>query len=200
LLLTVLGELVVPDGNPVWTASLLYVLGGLGITEQTVRQTLARAADKGWITGERVGRQVRWSVRPAVTDILDDITQRVVSLNVAPEHWDGNGIFLNVTLPQEKRAVRRRLYSALSWAGFGNPAPGLWANPHVDRMGEVKTVIEELGLRESAIVSIGQLADACGSSRAAQIEPPPCTRARTTSTAGAPVPGEAIPLVTAVPG
>jgi hypothetical protein len=93
--------------------------------------------------------------------------------------------------------VRRRLYSALSWAGFGNAAPGLWANPHVDRMGEVKTVIEELGLRESAIVSIGQLADACGSSRAAQIEPPPCTRARTTSTAGAPVPGEAIPLVTA---
>jgi phenylacetic acid degradation operon negative regulatory protein len=65
-----------------------------------------------------------------------------------------------VTLPQEKRAVRRRLYSALSWAGFGNAAPGLWANPHVDRMGEVKTVIEELGLRESAIVSIGQLADA----------------------------------------
>jgi phenylacetic acid degradation operon negative regulatory protein len=29
-LLTVLGELVMPNGNSVWTSSLLYVLTGLG--------------------------------------------------------------------------------------------------------------------------------------------------------------------------
>ncbi|HZZ48901.1 MAG TPA: PaaX family transcriptional regulator, partial [Pseudonocardia sp.] len=74
LLLTVLGELVVPAGEPVWTASLLYVLAGLDVSEQTARQTLVRASDKGWITSERVGREVRWSVTPTVMKMLDDIT------------------------------------------------------------------------------------------------------------------------------
>jgi phenylacetic acid degradation operon negative regulatory protein len=159
LLLTVLGELVIPDRKPVWTASLLYVLTGLGVSEQAARQTIARAADKGWIVSERFGREVRWSVTPTVTEMLDDITQRVVSLNAAPEHWDGNGIFLIVTIPQEKKAVRKPLYSALGWAGFGNPAPGLWTSPHVDRLDEAKAVIEELGLRDSTITFVGRLTD-----------------------------------------
>lgn len=159
LLLTILGELVVPDGQPVWTASLLHVLTGLGVSEQAARQTISRAANAGWITSERLGRSVRWSATPKVKEMIDDITERVVSLNAAPEHWDGYGIFLNVTLPQEKKSTRRRLYSALGWAGFGNPIAGLWTSPHVDRLAETKAIIEELGLQESTIVSIGRLAD-----------------------------------------
>jgi len=159
LLLTILGELVVPGGKAVWTASLLYVLTGLGVSEQAARQAIARAADSGWIVGERFGREVSWSVTPTVTDLLDDITARVVSLYPAPERWDGNGIFLFVNVPQEKRAVRKRLYSALGWAGFGNPAPGLWTCPHVERLDEAKAVIEELGLRDSTITAVGRLAD-----------------------------------------
>jgi phenylacetic acid degradation operon negative regulatory protein len=158
LLLTLLGELVVPAGEPVWTASLLYVLTGLGVSEQAARQAIARASDAGWIAGERFGREVCWSVMPTVTELLEAITARVVSLHPAPERWDGNGIFLFVNVPQEKRAVRKRLYSALGWAGFGNPAPGLWTCPHVDRLDEAKAVIEELGLRDSTITAVGQLA------------------------------------------
>jgi phenylacetic acid degradation operon negative regulatory protein len=159
LLLTVLGELVIPDGEPAWTASLLYVLAGLGVSEQAARQTIARACDRGWITSERVGREVCWSVTSELTEMIDDTTQRVMSLNAAPEVWDGNGIFLNVIVPQEKRAVRKRLYSALGWSGFGNPMPGLWTSPHIDRFAEAKAIIEELGLRETTIMSIGRLAD-----------------------------------------
>jgi phenylacetic acid degradation operon negative regulatory protein len=159
LLLTVLGELVVPDEKPVWTAALLYVLTGLGVSEQAARQAIARASDTGWIASERFGREVRWSFTPTVTEMLDDITRRVVSLNAPPAHWDGNGIFLFVNVPQEKKAARKPLYTALGWAGFGNPAPGLWTCPHVDRLDEAKAVIEGLGLRESTIVSIGRLAD-----------------------------------------
>lgn len=42
LLMTVLGELVSPTGKPVWTSSLLCVMKGLGIEEQTIRQVIAR--------------------------------------------------------------------------------------------------------------------------------------------------------------
>jgi len=63
-LLTVLGELVMPNGNSVWTSSLLYVLTGLGIEEQTARQAIARGAAAGWITARRQGREVQWELTP----------------------------------------------------------------------------------------------------------------------------------------
>jgi DNA-binding transcriptional regulator PaaX len=63
MVVTVLGELVVPDEKPVWTAALLYVLTGLGVSEQAARQAIARASDTGWIASERFGREVRWSAK-----------------------------------------------------------------------------------------------------------------------------------------
>jgi len=40
LLLTVLGEYVLPSGAPVWTSALLHVSAGLGIEEKAARQAL----------------------------------------------------------------------------------------------------------------------------------------------------------------
>jgi phenylacetic acid degradation operon negative regulatory protein len=157
-LLTILGELVVPAGEPVWTAALLYGLAGLGISEQTARQTIARAAEAGWLEGEKQGRTVRWSTTPVVVEVIDDIIRRLMSLNTAPRQWDGNCLILVVTISDEMRTARKRLYSALGWAGFGNPAPGLWASPHVDRLEEARAAIEELGLEDSTIAFIGRLA------------------------------------------
>ena len=54
LLLTVLGEYVLPRVEPAWTSTLLHVLGGLGVEEKSTRQSLARMAADGWIVAERV--------------------------------------------------------------------------------------------------------------------------------------------------
>ena len=158
LLLTVLGELVRPMEEPVWTASLLYVLGGLGIGEPTARQALARASDADWLRGEKIGREVRWRVGEAGSELIDEVTRRVLSLNSAPERWDGRCLIVAVTVSEDRRTVRKRLYSALEWAGFGNPAPGLWTSPHVDRLDETRQVIHELGLQDSTIAFVGNTA------------------------------------------
>jgi phenylacetic acid degradation operon negative regulatory protein len=155
LLLTVLGELVLPHGAPVWTASLLHVLKGLGIEEQTARQAIARAAEAGWIAGEKQGREVRWTVTATGIELIEDITRRVISLSAPPERWDGDCLILLVTVPARQKAVRKRLYSELGWAGFGNPMPGLWASPHVDRATEMKRIIRELDLEDSTITFVG---------------------------------------------
>lgn len=158
LLLTVLGELVLPMEGPVWTASLLYVLGGLGVGEPAARQAIARAADSGWLRGEKVGREVRWWVGAAGAELIEEITRRVLSLNSAPERWDGRCLIVAVTVSEDRRAVRKRLYSALEWAGFGNPSPGLWTSPHVDRFDETKQVIHALGLQDSTMAFVGTTA------------------------------------------
>jgi phenylacetic acid degradation operon negative regulatory protein len=155
LLLTILGELVVPAGRPVWTGALLHVLKGLGLEEQTARQAISRAADAGLIAGEKRGRQVCWSVTAEGIETIEEISRRVDSLRTPAERWDGDCLILIVTIPQRLKSVRKRLYSALSWAGFGNPAPGLWASPHVDRAGEMRRVIQELDLQDSTIAFIG---------------------------------------------
>lgn len=155
LLLTVLAELVLPGGGPVWTAALLYVLTGLGLEERTARQAIARAAEAGWIASERQGRAARWVITDTGRELTEEITRRVLSLNALPEVWDGDCLILVVAVPHELKSVRKRLYSELGWAGFGNPMPGLWASPHVDRAGELHRLIHDLGLRESSIAFIG---------------------------------------------
>ena len=47
LLLTLLGEFVLPRAEPVWTQVLIDVLGGLGVEHKSARQALARTAAEG---------------------------------------------------------------------------------------------------------------------------------------------------------
>ena len=159
-LLTVLGELVGSDGPSVWTSALLHVLTGLGLEPQTVRQAIARAARDGWIAGEKFGREVCWTVSASGAELVDDVRRRAESLGTLGEAWDGQCLILMVSVPQRQKAVRKRLYNALSWAGFGNPMPGCWASPHLDRADEVKRVIRALDLQDSTIGFIGGTFDA----------------------------------------
>ena len=64
LLMTVLGEFVLPRDKPVWTSVLVDVLGILNVEEKSARQALARSAAEGWVVSERMGRRVRWSLTP----------------------------------------------------------------------------------------------------------------------------------------
>lgn len=155
LLLTVLGELVLPYDRPVWTSSLLYVLTGIGIEEQTARQAIARGAAAGWISSSKQGREVSWQLTPAGRNLIEEGGERVLSMSAAPPEWDGRWLVLLVTVPQSQRTVRKRLYGALGWAGFGNPTPGVWLSPHPDRAGEAEGVIRRLGLEESTLAFVG---------------------------------------------
>jgi len=59
LLLTLLGELVLPRDEPVWTQVLIDVLAGLGVESKSARQALARTAAEGLIRSDRAGHRVR---------------------------------------------------------------------------------------------------------------------------------------------
>ncbi|NEK56833.1 PaaX family transcriptional regulator [Geodermatophilus sabuli] len=155
LLLTILGELVWPENRPVWTSALLYVLRGLEVEEQTARQAIARGAAAGWITGERHGREVQWSLTPSGRKLIKEGAARVTSTTAARTGWDGRWLILLVTIPHTHRTVRKRLYAGLTWAGFGNPTPGVWISPHPDRQEEAARLIAELDLQDNALSFIG---------------------------------------------
>jgi phenylacetic acid degradation operon negative regulatory protein len=158
LLLTVLGELVMPNADSVWTASLLYVLTRLGIEEQTARQAIARGAAAGWITARRQGREVRWELTGSGRRLIETGAERVVSMSASAKPWDGRWVTVLVSIPQSQRAARKKLYGALSWEGFGNPTPGVWLSPHPERQAGAQQIIDDLGLRESTLAFVGTLA------------------------------------------
>jgi phenylacetic acid degradation operon negative regulatory protein len=154
-LFTVLGELVWPTGEPVRTATLVHVMTGLGVEEQTGRQAIARAAASDWIQPERKGREVSWSLTPKIMDIFVTGSARVYSLSQAYDDWDGRWLAVMPTIPTSHRHARRPLYAGLTWAGFGDPAPGLWISPHVERAEEIAWLIEDLGLVEHTVSFVG---------------------------------------------
>jgi phenylacetic acid degradation operon negative regulatory protein len=155
VLLTLLGELVEPIGQPVWTSSLLHVLRGLGFEDQTARQAIDRTAEAGWIDCTRFGRNVRWELTGSGKELIARGLERVLSLGADQQPWNGQWLVLSVTIPSERRAVRRKVYAALNWEGFGNPTPGLWLSPHVHRQDEALRIIADAGLRDSTFAFVG---------------------------------------------
>lgn len=155
VLLTLLGELVEPIGQPVWTSSLLHVTRGLGFEDQTARQAIDRAAEAGWIECTRFGRHVRWELTGSGKDLIARGLERVHSLAADQQPWTGQWLVLSITVPNQQRAVRKRLYAALTWEGFGNPTPGLWLSPHLHRQDEALRIVEEAGLHDSTFAFVG---------------------------------------------
>jgi phenylacetic acid degradation operon negative regulatory protein len=146
LLLTVLGEYVLPGGRPVWTSVLLEVLADLDVAEKAARQAIMRTADHGWIEASRIGRETRWSLTPAGTELLREGTERIYGFAAGGQPWDGRWLVLTVGVPENNRPLRSRLRTRLGWAGLGSASPNVWVTPRVEREPAARRVLDELGL------------------------------------------------------
>jgi phenylacetic acid degradation operon negative regulatory protein len=156
LLLTVLGEFVLPARQPVWTAALVRALAEVGVEEKSARQALARTAGEGIIAPDRDGRRVRWSLTGAGRRLLTEGAARIYGFTSGMPAWDGRWLILSVSVPERQRQLRHRLRTGLTWAGLGTPTPGLWIGPDPAKQAEVARVVAELGLGDSAFSYVGR--------------------------------------------
>lgn len=151
VLITVLGEYVLPRDQPVWTSTLVEVLGLFCVEPKSARQALARTAADGWLVSERVGRQVRWALTEQGRALLSEGAQRIYEFGGAQRNWDGRWLVLLVTVPETRRDLRHRLRTQLTWAGFGSPAPGVWISANTEREPEAARIIDELDVGSPAM-------------------------------------------------
>jgi phenylacetic acid degradation operon negative regulatory protein len=158
VLLTMLGEFVLPSGEAPWTSTLLHVASGLGLEEKSARQALARLAADGWITAHRAGRRVRWALTQPGHELLAEGAARIYPFGGGAPAWDGRWLVLLVTVPEARRQLRHKLRTRLTWAGFGSPLPGVWVSPHPAREAEAKQVTEQLGLSAETFSFTGPFA------------------------------------------
>ncbi|MEU6642491.1 PaaX family transcriptional regulator C-terminal domain-containing protein [Saccharomonospora sp. NPDC046836] len=149
LLMTLLGEFVLPRDRPVWTSVLVDALARFDVEEKSARQALARTAAEGWLESERLGRRVRWSLTPPGRTLLTEGAQRIYDFGSTERSWDGTWLVVLVSVPEAKRDLRHQLRTKLTWAGFGSPDPGVWITPHASRESEALTILAGLDLADA---------------------------------------------------
>jgi phenylacetic acid degradation operon negative regulatory protein len=151
LLLTVLGEFVLPTGGAALTSAFIDVLGRLGIEEKASRQALMRTAADGLLTTERQGRRTLWRLTSTAEQFLTDGAERIYNFQATQPEWDGQWLIVLARVPETERAARHLLRTRLTWAGFGSPAPGVWISTHIDRAKEAERVLGEAGVHDGQI-------------------------------------------------
>ena len=157
LLMTLLGEFVLPAGGSAWTRTLLAALGQLGVQEKAARQALARTEGR-WLSRERIGRETRWSLTPAATALLEAGAQRIYGFGQSERAWDHRWVVLLASVPEADRQLRYRLAQGLGWAGFGATGNGMWLSPWTDQEPVAAELVADLGVQATSFVAeIGSL-------------------------------------------
>lgn len=133
LLLTVLGEFVLPRGGAAWTQTLLALLELLDVRDKAARQSLARMRQRGWLDREKVGRQVRWLLTDRSRALLEPGARRIYRFGQRTPEWDGSWIVVLASVPESERKLRYRMTSGLNWAGFGSLGQGVWISPWLEQ-------------------------------------------------------------------
>ena len=160
LLLTMLGEFVLPRGEGVWQETLVAALASVGYTHPAARQALVRSTRDGWLIAERHGRRARMSLSDATAELLRTGAERIYSF-ARPWQWDGRWLVVVLRVPEERRAVRHQLRSRLAWAGLGSLRGGVWLTPHVEREAELAAAIsdEPAAEAQSFVAALGSIGD-----------------------------------------
>lgn len=152
MLLTVLGEFVLPTGGSAWTSSLVRAAGALGIGEKNARQAIARIGEQGLLSSDRHGRQVRWSLTAAGRVLLETGTRRIYDFASSDVEWDGRWLVAHCPVAEPRRAQRTRLRTRLAFLGFGELSAHLLLSPHVDREPQLRAALHEAGLAAESTV------------------------------------------------
>ena len=129
VLVTVLGDSVLPVTKTVWLSSLFELARPFGFSERLVRTSLFRLAAEDWVSNERVGRRSRYSLTRLAVSEFEDADRRIYSHT--PFEWDGWWTIAIVDSPLTPAAERERIIRHLRWHGFVALGRGLLASPSV---------------------------------------------------------------------
>jgi phenylacetic acid degradation operon negative regulatory protein len=156
MLTTILGEFARRTGQPAPSSALIDVLGRFGVGEKAGRQALLRASRDGWLIPMRSGRRTMWQLSPAFRQFLDGGEEKIYGFTAVQPVWDRRWLLVLARVAEDNRSGRHLLETRLSWAGFGNPSPGVWISTYTERASEAGQVLKEAGVRKGAQIFLAE--------------------------------------------
>jgi phenylacetic acid degradation operon negative regulatory protein len=159
LLLTILGEFVLPHSGSVWTSTVVDALARLGVAERNARQAVSRLGDQGLLRAVRDGRRARWHLTDEGRLLLTEGAERIYGFGAADDGWDGRWLVVLCSVPEQQRAKRHQLRARLEFSGFGFVQPGVAMSPHLEREPVATAVLKDLDLLVGAMLLRAETAD-----------------------------------------
>ena len=127
LIVTVYGLYSRGAGGWMSVASLVSLLGDLGVDDPAVRSSISRLKRRGILVARRAGGAAGYELSGEGQAILREGDHRIFRRERAQL---GDGWLLAVfSVPEAERHQRHVLRSQLSRLGFGTAAPGVWIAP-----------------------------------------------------------------------
>jgi len=125
LVVTFFCDVVTQHGGEIWLGHVIRVLAPLGINERLTRTSVFRLVQDGWLESRKQGRRSYYRLTQTGQNYYQRAARRIYSCH-QPD-WDGAWSLLFTSLvPEDKRDALKR---GLSWLGYGQMAPGVYALP-----------------------------------------------------------------------
>jgi phenylacetic acid degradation operon negative regulatory protein len=129
LIVSVLGDAVLPRGGRIWLGSLIGLMDGLGVNERLVRTAVFRLVKDEWLQTEVVGRRSNYLLTPVGRRRFDEASAHIYAAH-APQ-WDYRWRLVSVVGELDVR-TRDALRRSMAWQGFGELSMGVFVHPSAD--------------------------------------------------------------------
>ncbi len=149
LIVTVLGDSVLPGTTGVWLSELIALMAPFGLSERLVRTSCFRLTEEGWLSTRREGRRSHYSLTPLGRRRIELAYPRIYTPPASG--WDGQWTL--VVIPRSADSVPNRLdlRRELEWEGFAPLTAGVMIHP--DPKTEVlQQLLGDLGLADRVLV------------------------------------------------
>ena len=159
MLVTVLGDSVLPVTKTVWLSSLFELARPFAFSERLVRTSMFRLAAEGWVSNERVGRRSRYSMTLLAVRESEDADRRIYGRK--SDTWDGSWTFAVVDTPSMTAEERDRIVRHLRWHGFVLLGRGLMASPSATEHGlrELLDLVDPIAVVPKGRAELADLQD-----------------------------------------
>ena len=152
LFFALVGEHLLGSTRPLSGASIVFVMNRLGVGETAARSVLQRMTAKGFVSRHKEGRKTFYALTETGSQILGEGGRKMFT-GWRSQDWDGAWTMVRIQVPESRRSLRQKIWSQLSWAGFGQVDGGTWVAPG-ER--ELMSVLDAEQLEVSPIVICGR--------------------------------------------
>ena len=129
VLLSFIGDVVIPHDGAIGLGSLVKLGELLGITEQTVRSAANRLAVDGWLTAEIHGRRSFFMLTDFALTRFHPAIHRIY--HHADTEWEGEWQLVMIDPSGLGSDEIEEINRDLSWIGFGRFSPGVFIRPKI---------------------------------------------------------------------
>jgi phenylacetic acid degradation operon negative regulatory protein len=135
------GDYVRYHGGAARLRTLATLMDCFGVSESTVRVTLARLRKEGWFEVRREGRESLYALTARSVRLLDEGRARIFERE--RDAWDRHWYLVIYSVPETQRVTRDHVRKELAWLGFGPLAASTYICPH-DRLRQVRETLADL--------------------------------------------------------